>query len=342
MYPNSYHYKEVFTLENGQQIPELTIAYHTSEPVWSGKKVLWICHALTANSNPVEWWEVMVGAGKCFDPHEYFIVCANILGSCYGSTGPMSLNPATGMPYYDSFPLLSVRDLVAAHYLLCKQLGIDQIDVVVGSSIGGFQALEFAICYPQLCKQLVLIASNARVSPWGTAYNESQRMAILTDPTYTERRLGGGDKGLAVARSIALLSYRSHRGYGLSQAETDPDTLLAQKAATYQQYQGEKLRRRFDAYSYMALTKIFDTHNVGRGRGGVEKALQTVCARTLCVGISDDQLFLPHEVAYVAQHIRGASYASLHSDYGHDGFLLEWEALTQIIRTFLLNQYSAN
>jgi len=337
MYPNSYHSKEGFLLENGRELPEMTIAYHTSAPTYNGKKVLWVCHALTANSDPTEWWEVMVGAGKCFDPQEYFIVCANILGSCYGSTGPMSAHPTTGAPYYDSFPELSIRDLVAAHNLLRKHLNIETIDVVIGSSIGGFQALEFAICEPQVCRQLVLIACNARVSPWGTAYNESQRMAILADSTYHERRLGGGDKGLAVARSIALLSYRSYKGYGLSQAELDPDAFMAHKAATYQQYQGEKLRRRFNAYSYMTLSKAFDTHNVGRGRGGVEKALQTICARTLCVGISDDQLFPPQEVEFMAQHIPEACYASLCSDFGHDGFLLEWGALTKIIKIFLSN-----
>ncbi|MCL2728298.1 MAG: homoserine O-acetyltransferase, partial [Bacteroidales bacterium] len=325
----NFQLKGAFPLECGEKLSEIQIVYHTSAPTYNGKKVLWVCHALTANSNPTEWWEVMVGAGKCFDPQEYFIVCANILGSCYGSTGPLSINPATGAPYYDSFPELSVRDLVTAHHLLREHLNIETIDVVVGSSIGGFQALEFAICYPQVCKQLVLIACNARVSPWGTACNESQRMAILADSTFYERRLGGGDKGLSVARSIALLSYRSHKGYGLSQKEADPDTFQAQKAATYQQYQGEKLRRRFNAYSYMTLSKTFDTHNVGRGRGGVEKALQTVSARTLCVGISDDQLFPAHEVEYMARHIPGACYAWLCSDFGHDGFLLEWEALTK-------------
>jgi len=334
MYRHIYYSKQIFDLENGQQLPELAIVYHTSAPEYNGKKVLWICHALTANSDPSEWWEVMVGHGKCFDPEAYFIVCANILGSCYGTTGPMSLNPATGMPYYTTFPEISVRDLVAAHNLLRQHLGIREIAMVIGASVGGFQALEYAICYPDLCKQVVLIACNARISPWGTAYNESQRMAILADPTYGECRPEGGLNGLAVARSIALLSYRSYEGYLLSQSEPDPDVFLAQKAATYQQYQGEKLRKRFDAYSYMTLTKMLDTHNVGRGRGGVEKALQSVRAGTLCIGITGDQLFPPDEVAYLAAHIPQASYVSLHSNFGHDGFLLEWEALSKIIIAF--------
>ena len=306
MYSKTFYSSKPFPLESGEHLPDLTIAYHTSAPEVNGKKVLWICHALTANSNPAEWWEVMVGPGKCFDPEEYFIVCANILGSCYGSTGPLSLHPNAGAPYYDSFPQLSIRDMVAAHYLLCNHLGIEEIDLVIGASIGGFQALEFAICHPDLCKQLALVATNARISPWGTAYNESQRMAILADPTYYERRIGGGERGLAVARSIALLSYRSYEGYGLSQAEDDPNTFLAQRAATYQQYQGEKLRRRFDAYSYMALSKAFDTHNVGRGRGGVEEALQTIRAKTLCIAIAGDQIFPPSEVRFLSQHIPNA------------------------------------
>ena len=334
MYKNTYHSTEPFILESGEQLPELTIVYHTSAPEYNGQKVVWICHALTANSNPAEWWEVMVGPGRCFDPKECFIVCANILGSCYGTTGPLSVDPATGVPYFDHFPIVSVRDMVLAHHILCKHLNISEIHIVVGASIGGFQALEYAISYPQLCKHLILIACNARISPWGTAYNESQRMAILADPTYKERRLGAGETGLAVARAIALLSYRSYEGYCLTQAEPDPDTFLSTKAATYQQYQGEKLRRRFNAYSYVSLTKTFDTHNVGRGRGGVEKALASIQSKTLCIGIISDELFPPQEVEFMAQHIPGAHYATLHSHFGHDGFLLEWKALTDIIQNF--------
>ncbi|MDR2586219.1 MAG: homoserine O-acetyltransferase [Prevotellaceae bacterium] len=329
-----FHLREAFVLESGVLLPELTITYHTSSPVFNGKKVLWICHALTANSDPTEWWEVMVGSGKCFDPDEYFIVCANIIGSCYGSTGPMSINPATGTPWYDSFPMVSVRDLVAAHHTLRKALGIENVDMVIGASIGGFQALEFALFPPQICNHLVLIACNARISPWGTAFNESQRMSILADDTYWECRPGGGEKGLAAARSIGLLSYRSYDGYRLSQGESDPDTFLAKRAATYQQYQGEKLKKRFDAYSYMTLTKTFDTHNVGRGRGGTEEALKSIRAKTLCIGITGDQLFPPHEVEYMAKHIPEAYYTSIHSNFGHDGFLLEWEALSEIITHF--------
>ena len=335
MYQHVYHSQKEFLLENGQMVPELTITYHTSAPVYNGKKVLWICHALTANSDPTEWWEVMVGPGKCFDPEMYFIVCANVLGSCYGSTGPLSINPVTGSPWYDSFPVVSVRDWVAAHDLVRRDIGIETIEVVIGSSVGGFQALEYALCYPEVCRRLVLIACNAQTSPWSTAFNESQRMAILADHTYLERRQGGGAQGLAVARSIGLLSYRSYDGYGISQSEPDTDTFMAKRASSYQQYQGEKLRRRFDAYSYMALTKTFDTHNVGRLRGGVEKALSTVCAQTLCVAITSDYLFPPQEVAYMAGHIPHAQYATLHSDFGHDGFLLEWEALEKIITAFI-------
>ncbi|MCL2502197.1 MAG: homoserine O-acetyltransferase [Bacteroidales bacterium] len=334
MYLHSYHSKEPFILENGQRLSEPTIAYHTSAPKYNGQKVLWICHALTANSDPTAWWEVMTGPGKCFDPLEYFIVCANILGSCYGSTGPMSLNPNTGAPYYDQFPVVSVRDWVAAHNRLRIHLGIKEIDTVIGASVGGFQALEYAICHRDVCKRLVLIASNARVSPWNTAFNESQRMAILADPTYQEYRPEGGERGLAAARSIALLSYRSNEGYLLSQEELNTDTFMAQKAASYQQYQGEKLRKRFDAYSYMALTKTFDTHNAGRGRGGLEKALQSINAQTLCIGITGDRLFPPCEVKFMARHIPEAQYASIDSDFGHDGFLLEWKSLTKIITAF--------
>ena len=336
MIAHTYHHTKPFALESGAVLPQIDIRYHCSAPKPEGKKVLWICHALTANSNPMEWWDVLVGPDKCFDPKDYFIICANILGSCYGSTGPLSLHPQTGQPYYDDFPLVSVRDLVNAHELLRKHLGIAEVDIVIGGSVGGFQALEWCVSYPEVCKHLIVIACNARISPWGTAYNESQRMAILADPTYASREPEGGAKGLAAARSIALLSYRSYEGYRRSQAEPSQDCFEAERAASYQQYQGQKLCQRFDAYSYMALTRTLDTHNVGRGRGGVRAALQGVQAKTLCIGIQGDQLFPPREVRAIQQAIPGAHYASLHSYFGHDGFLLEWGAIQHIVHSFLI------
>jgi homoserine O-acetyltransferase len=323
-----YKYGQRFPLEQGGELPELEICYHTSGDSAAGKQVIWICHALTANSNPEEWWDSLVGAGKYFDTEKYFIVCANILCSCYGSTGPQSLRPFSGKPYLLGFPLVSIRDMIAAHELLRAHLGIDRIDLAIGGSSGGFQAVEWAISHPSLIRNMCLIACNARISPWGTAFNESQRMALKADATFeAQQSIAGGEKGLECARSIALLSYRSYAGYGLSQVEADGDCLLAERACSYQRYQGKKLSARFNAYAYYYLTLSLDTHNVGRGRGGVEKALSGVTANTLCIGIDSDVLFPLVEMQYMAEHIPNARLEVISSAYGHDGFLLEFEQI---------------
>ncbi|MDR3133631.1 MAG: homoserine O-acetyltransferase [Prevotellaceae bacterium] len=325
-----YKYNQRFPLENGGELPELEICYHTSSENAAGKPVIWICHALTANSNPEEWWGTLVGAGKYFDTEKYFIICANILGSCYGSTGPQSPGLPGGKPYLLGFPLVSIRDMIAAHELLRAHLGIERIDLAIGGSSGGFQALEWAVACPSLIRNICLIACNARISPWGAAFNESQRMALKADATFeAQENISGGEKGLECARSIALLSYRSYAGYGLSQAEADDDCLLAQRACSYQRYQGKKLSARFNAYAYYYLTLSLDTHNVGRGRGGVEKALSGVKAKTLCIGIDSDVLFPISEMQYMAEHIPDAKLEIISSAYGHDGFLLEYEQISK-------------
>ena len=324
MIEHHFEYKNHFALEGGESLPEVEIRYHTSCESHIGKRVIWICHALTANSNPEEWWDTLVGSGKYFDSDKYFIICANILSSCYGSTGPQSIDPGTGKPYFLNFPTISVRDMVAAHELLRDHLGIERIELLIGGSSGGFQALEWAISAPSLIKNLCLIACNARVSAWGTALNESQRMAITADYTFEEAEgISGGKKGLECARSIALLSYRSYEGYKVSQSESSDDSFLARRACSYQQYQGKKLSDRFNAYSYYYLTKGLDTHNVGRGRGGTERALSKVEAKTLCIAIDSDLLFPVSEMEYIAQHISEARLEIISSIFGHDGFLLE-------------------
>ncbi|OFY43236.1 MAG: homoserine O-acetyltransferase [Bacteroidetes bacterium GWF2_40_14] len=327
-----FEYNSPFVLESGQVLENLEICYHYTDNISEGKEVIWVCHALTANSNPLEWWSDLVGEGKLFDTRRYTVICANVLGSCYGSSGPASFKDS-GDRYLLSFPEVTVRDTVRAHNLLREHLGIKNIDLILGGSIGGFQALEWGIIYPDVVKNIVLIACNARVSPWGTAFNESQRMALFADSSFEEQRdLYGGKAGLAAARSIALLSYRSVLGYGLTQKESDDDTIFAQRACSYQQYQGKKLVDRFDAYSYYTLTKSIDSHNVGRGRGGVEEALKKVIANTLIIGIDSDLLFPIEEQKYLHSKIEGSGFEQISSEFGHDGFLLEWERIETAIK----------
>jgi homoserine O-acetyltransferase len=327
-----FNYKGAFDLEGGGSLPEVRICYYTSGTHPDGKKVVWICHALTANANPEEWWPDLVGQGKYFDTEKYFIVCANILTSCYGTTGPHTVNPATGKPWFLDFPLVSIRDMVKAHELLRRHLGIAHIDLLIGGSSGGFQAVEWAISNPEVVKNLCLICCNARISAWGTAFNESQRMALLADEDFTAQAgVTGGKKGLECARSIALLTYRSYNGYAKTQSEDDENCFLAKKAANYQQYQGQKLSGRFNAYAYYYLTLGLDTHNVGRGRGGVEKALSGITASTLCIAIDSDVLFPVCEVEMMSKYIPNAALQIISSNFGHDGFLLEYAQLVKAI-----------
>src|SRR5512133_2898663 len=224
-----------FTTESGEIIPGLEIAYHTYGKLNSDSdNVIWICHALTANSDVQSWWPGMVGEGLLFDSERYFVVCANILGSCYGTTGPASVNPRSGRQWLRDFPLITVRDLVNVHEMLRRHLGILGIHSVIGASICGYQALEYAIMFPELVQRLILVASGAKQTPWAVAFNESLRLAIEADQTFAAAHPEGGKNGLKAARSIALLSYRTSEAYNKTQEEEDDEKLVSFRAASYQ------------------------------------------------------------------------------------------------------------
>jgi len=333
---STYNHAKLFKLENGKKLRNLQIAYKTYGKLNAKKdNVIWVCHALTANADVLEWWEGLFGQNALFNPNEHYIICANVLGSHYGSTNPLSLNPLTGSAYYLSFPQFTIRDLVAAHQLLAQHLDIEHIKVLIGGSLGGQQALEWSITEPNKIENLILLATNAAHSPWGIAFNESQRLAIKTDRTFYANSPDGGSKGLKTARSIALLSYRTYSAYNATQIETVNEKTDDFRASSYQNYQGEKLINRFNAYSYYYLTKAMDSHNVGRNRTSIAHALKQVKANTLVIGIENDFLFPVSEQKFLADHITGAQFSVLHSDYGHDGFLIETDALTNIIGNFI-------
>ncbi len=332
----TYNYTKQFKLENGKKLRGLEIAYQTYGKLNAKKdNVIWACHALTANADVLDWWNGLFGNNALFNPNEHFIVCANVLGSNYGTTNPLSTNPVTGQPYYLAFPEFTIRDFVKAHQLLAGHLNIDNIKVLIGGSLGGQQALEWSVMEDGRIENLILVATNAAHSPWGIAFNESQRLAISADRTFYAQQPDGGLKGLKVARSIALLSYRTYDAYAATQLESVNDKTGGFRAASYQNYQGEKLCKRFNAYSYWYLSKAMDSHNVGRGRNSVADALAGVKANTLVIGIENDVLFPVSEQQYLSAHIKGAEFAVVKSSYGHDGFLIETDALTNIIGNFL-------
>ncbi len=331
----TFKYPYSVSLENGGQLPELEIAYHTYGELNKEKNnVVWVCHALTANSDVFDWWPGLFGTKDFYNPKDYFIICANNLGSCYGTTGPLTENKYSKQPLYSLFPAITIRDMVNAHNLLREYLGINKIHTIIGGSQGAQQIVEWNILNPELFENSILIASNAKHSPWGIAFNESQRLAIKADRTYYGNTYDGGQKGLAAARSIALLSYRNYNTYNETQTEKHDEKIGDYNSASYQRYQGDKLVKRFNAYSYVVLSNAMDSHNVGRGRVSVEAALSKIKAKTLVIGISSDLLFPPHEQEFLAKNIPGAKFQLIDSFYGHDGFLIETKKLTEIISNF--------
>ena len=332
-----YHHDEAITLESGAVLPEVDITYDTFGTLNEAKdNVIWVCHALTANSDVADWWPHTVEEGRFLDPTRYFIICANFLGSHYGTTSPLSVNPATGEKYYYDFPQITVRDMVKCHQLLAKHLGIERVKLLIGSSIGGFQCMEWAISEPKFMESVALIATTTCTEPWAAAFNESQRMAIRTDHTWGQRRDDAGIDGMAVARSIALISYRGGAAYNATQQDENPsEASFTRRAHSYQQYQGEKLRRRFNAMSYYRLSEAVDSHNIARGRGSIAEALARIEARALVVAISSDILFPPEAHTPLKEHIRDVEYHLIESEFGHDGFLVEHEKLNTIIQNFI-------
>ena len=330
------HHPHPFPLEAGGELPEVTIQYsarglHPRE----GGRVVWICHALTANDEPLEWWPGLVERGGVIDPDHDYVVCANILGSCYGTTGPTSRDPRTGRPYLQDFPQVTVRDMVTAHELLREHLGIDRIDLAIGGSMGGQQVLEWAIREPRRFGRICVLATNASHSPWGIAFNAAQRMALEADPTLWDGSPGGGAAGLEAARAVAMLSYRHYDAYEKTQRDRNPEKLGGYLADSYQRYQGQKLRKRFNAWSYMVLSRAMDSHQVGRLRGGAERALGRIEAEALVLSIASDVLFPPQEQEFLAAHIPRAEWRVFDSFYGHDGFLTETAQIGAALEAWL-------
>lgn len=330
-----FHYQHPFELEAGTTLPGFQLKYTTLGKLnHERNNVVWICHALTGSSDFTDWWSGLFNEGKFFDPREYFIICANVLGGCYGSTGPLSHNPTTGKNFYHSFPNVTNRDVVKAFDLLRRDLNIDSVHTLIGGSLGGQQVLEWAIQQPEVFQHIIPIATNAFHSPWGIAFNEAQRMAIEADATWKENDHRAGSEGLKAARAIGMLSYRHHDTYEQTQSEKNNEKLDGFRAATYQRYQGEKLASRFNAFTYWILSNMMDSQNVGRNRTSIETALKTIKAKTLVVGIDSDILFPLNEQKYLAETIPNARLEVMTSLYGHDGFLVEFEQLSEHIRKF--------
>ncbi|MBI1184732.1 homoserine O-acetyltransferase [bacterium] len=310
--------------EEKRQIPlrEYELAYTTYGKLNADKSnVVWVIHPLTANAQVHEWWPQLFGSGKLLNPDKYYIICANNLGSPYGSTAPLSINPATGEPYYYHFPQLTIRQLVVSYQRLQKQLDLPKIHLLIGASMGGMQALQWAANAPDSIENLVLIATNAVHSAFGKGFNAAQRMAIETDASWGLKHEDAAQEGLKAARAIAMLSYR---GYQAFEKQHDIYGIKGiTRAEAYLRYQGLKFNMRFNALSYWHLTKIMDSHSLTAYKLPATRAMKKISANTLVVGIHSDLLFPPSEQDFIHEHIPNSTLRVLHSEYGHDGFLVE-------------------
>ena len=326
-----------FVLENGEVLRDVEIAYRTwGNPANARENAILICHALTGSADVEAWWPGIIGEGRTFDPSRDFIVCANILGSCYGTTGPVSVNPATGDRYRADFPRVSVRDMVELERVLLDGLDIDFIELVTGPSLGGMQALEWAVMYPERVGSVVPIGVGGRHSAWCIGISEAQRAAIAADPNWN----GGNytddappEDGLAAARMMAVCTYRSWESFDqrFGREKRDDDLYEVQ---SYLRYQGQKINGRFDANTYVALTHAMHTHDIARDRGEFEDVLRGIQQPTLVVSVSSDALYPPEEQRYLADHLPNAQYEILDCPHGHDGFLIETETMGEIIAAF--------
>jgi homoserine O-acetyltransferase len=330
-------FPQPFVTESGHSIPEPTVAYLT----WGRlnrtyDNAVLVCHALTGNTAADEWFGGLLGPGRLLDPEKHFIVCPNVLGSCYGTTGPTSTNPETGKPYRADFPVVTIRDMVRMHQRLLDELSIRAVELVVGGSMGGMQALEFAIMDPRAGAAVVMGMGKAH-SPWTIGISHTQRQAIYNDPDWNNGYYSNEHpprKGLALARMIAMNSYRSpadfERKFG---RKPQPDSEIFQ-VESYLNYQGRKIVDRFDAVSYVRLTQAMDSHDVARYRPGYKEVLNSVRIPVLVVGIDSDWLYPVNEQKELASLLPLGSYAEIHSPYGHDAFLIEFDQIHRLYSTF--------
>jgi homoserine O-acetyltransferase len=324
-------------LELGGRLPGLRIAYRT----WGtldpeGSNAVVVCHALTGSADADLWWTRLFGPGRALDPERDFVVCSNILGSCYGTTGPADVDPATGAPWHGTFPAVTIRDMVRAQHALVAALGVKRIRMVIGGSLGGMQVLEWALLYPELVESAVFVASTARHSAWCIGLSEAQRQAIYADPRWRDGRYDPADPpaaGLAAARMMAMLSYRSQPSFEMRFGRR-PHTEDLYAVESYLRYQGQQLVDRFDAATYVTLTKAMDTHDVSRGRGDFDAVLRGMRQPLLVVSIDSDVLYWPWEQREVASLVPNARLAIMDSPHGHDAFLIDVDRLNDMVADF--------
>lgn len=326
-----------FITESGFRFNTPPIAYKTWGKLNRERNnVVLICHALTGHAAADEWFPGLMGEGKIADPSKDFIICINVPGSCYGSAGPWTVNPNTGKPYGVNFPKLTIRDLVRFQLALLNQLGIQGIELVIGGSMGGMQALEFTIMDKRI-ESAVLIAMGKAHTPWAIGISQAQRAAIKADAKWNNGNYPKNDgpfHGVAAARMMAMITYRTPEDYNRKfgrKLQNEDDMFQVE---SYLNYQGEKLAKRFDALTYIILTEAMDSHDIARGRGTYEEVLNRVEIPVQVVGINSDHLYPVSEQKELADLLPNGRFHEIQSNYGHDAFLIEFDQLNHIVKPF--------
>lgn len=354
------HEAEPFRLQRGGELPSVTLAYETwGELNERGDNAVLVLHALTGDAHAAGrhhvddrkpgWWDGAIGPGKAIDTNRWFVVCSNVIGGCQGSTGPRSVDPRTGRRYNLDFPLVTVRDMVRAQHRLIEHLGIARLRAVIGGSIGGMQALEWAVTHPEMVELTISLAATARFHAQGIAYNEVQRRAIMLDPRWREGEYEDGegpDEGLAIARMLGMITYQSdalmtHRFDRRPATRPSTWSTFGDRfdVEGYLQYQGDALVRRFDANTYLYLSRAMDLHDVSEGYAAYDAALARIQSRVLLVGVTTDILFPDSHVQALARDLerlnKQVEYYQLDSIHGHDAFLVEFERMGVVLRAYL-------
>jgi len=360
---------QVLALEKGGSISAIDVEYEMYGKLSKAKdNVVLICHALSGDAHVAGWdknweqtgrlyrkkhpgwWDTVIGPGKAIDTRKYCVVCPNVLGSCYGTTGPASINPATGKPYGLSFPVVTVSDWVKVQALLLEKLGIERVRCVIGGSLGGQQALEWALAYPERVERAIVFAAAHRLSTQGVAFNAVGRRAIMTDPHFNQGEYygrPGPDHGLAVARMMAHITYLSeegmHQKFGRQKKESDTPSALGGEfeVESYLRYQGQSFVERFDANSYLYITWAMNHYDAADrwGGGDLVETCKRLKSKMLVCSFSSDWLYTPEQCRQLAFAMcragRPVNYVNVPSNYGHDSFLVEQEPVGKLLESFI-------
>jgi homoserine O-acetyltransferase/O-succinyltransferase len=335
---------EEFTLESGQVMTDIVVAYEKAGNPQG--PVILLCHALTGNQfaygsqEEPGWWRGLIGPGGYIDINTFQIITFNVLGGCSGSTGPGEINPSTGMPYRDAFPFVTVRDMVRAQRQALEVMEIPRLFAVLGGSLGGMQAMEWAVQFPYFIEKVFALAATPFLSDYGIAFNHLSIHAIKNDPVYKSGQRAEGERiaGLEIARMAGLLTYRQPKLFNSRFKREVRENVCGRpyyQVESYLDYQGEKLTNRFNVDSYLSLLYAMNAHDIGNKLGGWKRAASQIQAEVYCLGYAGDLLYPPEAIEEFVRHTRYGTYYHIETDFGHDGFLVEFEKWGPLIKEAL-------